>query len=36
MESNLEYAKKLVKEGYEEIEGYNEAVGEMGVYAGDL
>ena len=35
-ESNLEYAKKLVKEGYEEIEGYNEAVGEMGVYAGDF
>ena len=32
-QSNLEYTNQQVKDTYREIEGYNEAVGEMGVYA---
>ena len=35
-ESNLKEANRLVKEGYKEIEGYNEVVGEMGPYAEDF
>ena len=32
-QSNLEYAKQQVKEGYQEIQKYNESVGEMAPYA---